>query len=726
MRMLFTIWLMCLAQVVFSQRTAPQEEVYLQINGNTLLAGETLYFSAFVTKAEDGKLSSLSKILYVELIGENDQVVFQQKVLLNNGRGNGSFFVPSLVSTGSYQLVAYTRWMKNFENYFQSQIYLINPFEPYEIPKREQETIVRFYPESGSIIPDISNQVVLKITDAYDRPLVRKGKIVDDLGDKVCDVITAQNGLARFELKAQTGRTYQAIFEDNSGNFQFFTLPRSTNSPYLNLNNNTHSYTFKPSFDDTKESQFIITDGYRIVFQSEIIGSQPITVSKKLFKPGAYLAGIIQEGALIVQRPFVHLEDLEQNKISRESYGLRSEVKLPLELPAGSNVSVSVFKPSLQEINFSLSDHALFSGLSAPWSHQWSNHWDSLDMQIMISEWQWPVMQNDEVGILPELRGELISGQLTSNKLPLKNGLVTFSISGEYYQLSSARCDENGLFTIQQPITLGNHIGYLTTSDTSDRVNIDMDNQFLDQYPSFDYAALLLDSMDIQKIIDRSVQVQIENAYFSPSDSTFSFERPAQFGDYKVKYVLDEFNRFPKMYEHFIEFIPEVLARDNRFNKKIKPLIQYALPDKLDPLILLDGVPVADEEILDFSPYKIESIGVINNRIFSGPLIVDGLVSFHSFDKDLQGFKTGRAVEKIDYQGLERPVFFESPNYTNPEEVSSLPDYRQQLYWNPEMTVAEGDSLVFFTGNTTGVFLVKIEGLHEGKPISKEFEIEVK
>ena len=68
---------------------------------------------------------------------------------------------------------------------------------------------------------------------------------------------------------------------------------------------------------------------------------------------------------------------------------------------------------------------------------------------------------------------------------------------------------------------------------------------------------------------------------------------------------------------------------------------------------------------------------------------------FHTIEKDLQGFQTGKSVVKIEYQGIERPTLFEAPSYVDSDQGSRIPDYRQQLYWNPELIVADSDTLSF-------------------------------
>ena len=89
----------------------PQEKVFVHYNTNLLFSGEYLYYRVYCFDANSNELSSLSKIAYVELVGEDKISVFKHKVRLNEGLGQGDYFIPTSVPSGNYKLIAYTQWM---------------------------------------------------------------------------------------------------------------------------------------------------------------------------------------------------------------------------------------------------------------------------------------------------------------------------------------------------------------------------------------------------------------------------------------------------------------------------------------------------------------------------------------------------------------------------------------------------------------------------------------
>lgn len=111
-------------------RDTPLETVFLHSNGTLFLPGEYLYFSLYCINTSTYRLSELSRVAYVQLIGENDRVAFTQKILLDGGRGQGDYFFPTELPSGNYKLVAYTHWMKNAgpEQFFMSDLTFVNPY----------------------------------------------------------------------------------------------------------------------------------------------------------------------------------------------------------------------------------------------------------------------------------------------------------------------------------------------------------------------------------------------------------------------------------------------------------------------------------------------------------------------------------------------------------------------------------------------------------------------
>ncbi|MEM9076058.1 MAG: hypothetical protein AAGC43_03420 [Bacteroidota bacterium] len=117
----------------------PKESIFLHFNTHVLFTGERFFYSLYCLNEEKNSLSNLSQVAYVELISENGTTVLKQKIQLEKGRGYGDFFVSEKQLTGSYKVLAYTNWMKNFgvESFFKTDMIIVNPYQ--EIPEEHRK-----------------------------------------------------------------------------------------------------------------------------------------------------------------------------------------------------------------------------------------------------------------------------------------------------------------------------------------------------------------------------------------------------------------------------------------------------------------------------------------------------------------------------------------------------------------------------------------------------------
>ena len=703
-----------------------REEVYLHVNTPFLLTGETLYFSTFVNSESTGRPSPLSSILYVELVGENGKAVFQQKIGLDQGRGQGEYFVSSLVATGRYQLIAYTRWMKNFHNYFQMPVTIVNPFEEYQEPKRKTgvRPVVSFYPEGGALVAGQENVVVFRVTDAQGLPIESRGKIVAANGEQMADLVADESGVGRFSLLPDDGQSYQVILEDEHGEFYFYDLPEVEDRMILQLRRDRDVLRVTLTGTVSNEAVLEITDGQNVILSRQVFANSPVAIRTESMRPGVYrMVATDLTGKEVAERLFLYKSPsvVRREDIDR-TFEKRSLVQVPIELAQSGTVSVSVRKVESHEAATSAVENSLLKHVAGV-TRVGEANWQQADNLLLMATWRGGEVP-EKVKLLPELRGELISGKIsTETGGSIGQKIITYSISGENHQIQTAATDEGGRFQVMLEPLQGLHDAYIGVWDDKDAYTIQVDNPFLDEYPAFDYTPLGLDSAFVAALVKRSVRNQIENAYYELKKDSVRQKSDwlMQFSDFTAFYLLDDYNRFAEMHQHFIEYIPLVVARNNKRRSKIKVLLEYAVSEQGDPLILIDGVPASAEKILDFSPYKIESIGVINNRFFLGPLVADGVVSFHTFDKDLQGFAPGENTQKLDYQGLEPMKVYAFPEYEGEGQLDRIPDYRDQLYWQPRVEISSGRPylLEFYTSDTDGEFEIAVEGYTEaGTPLS--------
>ncbi|MEP4534780.1 MAG: hypothetical protein ABJ004_16935 [Cyclobacteriaceae bacterium] len=701
-----------------------REQVYLHLNSQDLITGETLYYSAYCHSDLTGKPSKLSTILYVELIGEKG-VVHQDKIKLTDGHGQGELFLSSLIATGRYQLLAYTRWMKNFGDLNQTAVTIVNPYEEYPKMETSGEATVSFYPNEGKIVRGVENTVTFRMS-----PADLKGKIVNDAGETILEFVTDNMGFGIFQFKPEPDNTYQVILEDRNANLKFVPLPQILPSgAVINLSQTRSNLdvTIDTWPQGNEPMTLSIKKGNTVLVERQVGAGTSNIISKDLLAEGSLtLAAQDQSGQIVASRSFFNgnLEVNHSNKTptfqTRESATIR-----PVLEPGIYSVSVrktmttkpaihahSTFFPLKKQLAKTVIDTDTYLSVSEN---------PKTEIVLTSSEIK-PTTSSDSLALLPEVRDELITGTLKpTGDLPVNNVLVTLAFPQSPYQLRSAETNARGEFTLPFNSPKQDAVAFIAPFDFEGNFTVEVDDPFLSSYPQFDYDLTPLDSSQILEIVDRSIRNQIQNAYYQPLPDEEGFDHWYSQFNFDYVYILDEYTRFKTLRETFTEYIISTSMRTNR-DPVFKAYIASNDPREYrnSTLVLLDGVPVSGAKMIDYSPYKVESVSITNNRYFNGPLIADGVVSFVTKEGMLNNFELDEQCIQLEIMGVSEKMGFRAPDYSD-GDTSTVPDLRDQLLWQPEFHADSSlpTAISFFTSDVTGEFEMVIEGFtNEGKPVS--------
>ena len=148
-----------------------QEKLYVHTDKNFYVANEICWFKIYNVDAIFNKPLNISKVAYLELIDNNNKAVWQEKIALNEGSGNGSMLIPNAIATGNYTLRVYTNWMKNFNAsfFFEKKISILNPSLTQEnnyTPTKENYSI-QIFPEGGNLVAGQFSKVAFKIVNQF-------------------------------------------------------------------------------------------------------------------------------------------------------------------------------------------------------------------------------------------------------------------------------------------------------------------------------------------------------------------------------------------------------------------------------------------------------------------------------------------------------------------------------------------------------------------------------
>ena len=250
-------------------KVVPQEKVYLHFDNMGYFENETLWFKAYVTRTDNGHLSDLSKVLYVELLNPMGDVIRTHKYPIDSlGMSHGDMKLDTLLGSGFYEVRAYTRYMTNWgTNAVFSRVFpvfkkpktegdysdlninggLYKHREPNNRDKTDSlylETInngidvrnlmttvsAQFYPEGGDLVVGKRCRVAMMVVDDNGRPYESEGFVMNEAGDVLASVETDSLGKGLFEVVPDSGKlTFQIRNLKKSGKnqVQYFTLPQA-------------------------------------------------------------------------------------------------------------------------------------------------------------------------------------------------------------------------------------------------------------------------------------------------------------------------------------------------------------------------------------------------------------------------------------------------------------------------------------------------------------------
>ena len=149
------------------------------------------------------------------------------------------------------------------------------------------------------------------------------------------------------------------------------------------------------------------------------------------------------------------------------------------------------------------------------------------------------------------------------------------------------------------------------------------------------------------------------------------------------------------------------------------------------PLVVLDGIPVMDHEIIyRYNPLLVERINLYDDEYIYEELRFDGIAEFITYEHNYPTLSTDQSTQIVNYAGTQAPRRLYTPDYSREENRQSrLPDYRHTLLWEPALQTNGHPTLEipFDTSDYTGEFQVTVEGLtKEGEIITATASFEVR
>ncbi len=737
-----------------------QEKIFVHTDKSFYVCGEIMWFKLYNTDAFLNKPATISKVAYVELLSNDHKPVLQAKIELNEGTGSGSFMLPYSLSSGSYVFRAYTNWMKNYspDFYFESGIIIINTFKRLNIRDIESPEInIQFFPEGGDLVNNLESKIAFHAVDENGHGVACKGVILDQNKDTVTSFQSLRFGMGYFSFTPASGKKYKAVVQSESGIMITKDLPVALERGYvmkldfsgedlikLNVMTNVHD----------NEPVYLLIHTRNIVKQAlmKIIKNNvtEITIHRADFGEGiSHLTLFNFKQQPVCERLFFQPPKANLNisiAPDRQEYPIRNKVNIGLNSdltngpPTRADISVSVFMvDSMQTVvesdiqNYLWLCSELRGTIESPSYYFNVNEKDAeeaADNLMLTQGWsrfKWEDVLNNKKSsfqFLPEYEGLQIRGEIKDKmtRRPLSHVTSYLTIPGKKFAFKSSTSDQSGIISFTTNKLYGtNKIIIQPVTKGIEASTIDISDAFSEKHSFRKFPGLQVNEKNKDLLVGHSIGSQVENVFVPEEKQKFTWpaelDTTAFYGKPDKNYLLDDYTRFITMEEVMREFVAEIRIRKTKdqfsLNVKNEPYHNFF---ENNPLVILDGLPIFDmNKVMELDPLKIKKLDIVTRKYFSGNDVIEGIVSFRTYNGDLEGFKINSDALLTEYMGLQLHREFYSPAYDTKERVDSrLPDFRNLLYWAPNVKTDKNGfgQVSFYTSDKPGRYAIVAQGIN--------------
>ena len=681
----------------------PLEEIFIHTDRDEYISGEDLWFNIYLIDRQSYKPSATSRIAYFEILNPENRPVVQKRIFLENGFGPGQIDLPDSLSSGTYAIRAYTNRMKNFLpfNCFLKYIRIFNPINDKrfkgqvntagndfnKIYGKESSGILNtgltlkincIKPDNIEITVTADEKYRLKNNNLYYLFIQTHG-IIDHIST---ERIPGEDKKVLIPIKSLTPGINQITVFDSKG------------QPVCS------KYNFTPSRDTLAIS--INSQQSYGVREKVIVGLETGNSIKNFLKSGNISVSV---SPLIKGSQRARLKDF---LISGSEFGFNKSV---------------LASPKISDIPPEIADSILLNIKS---------YW--IDWPAILSG------RMPDFSYHTESEFHILKGKL----IPEDGSLSTFSefvllcMPSKEPGFQYARTDNSGNFSFNIQIDESIKDLVIMPDDESRKEKIILESGFAEQYAPVQIASDTGDVSIPQYITDWSVNYQVRKIYGvtstgSPAESDLSPLSPVRFyGKPDIELIMADYVALPKMEEVFYELLPHVSMKKRNSGYEIL-ITDRIIENRYEssPDLFLDGVKINNASIIEeLDPSIVQRIDVIKEKYFVGNYSFPGLLNITTGSADFSTIPLPDYMIRLQYRVTEPVQSFFSPGYSSSDlRNSTIPDFRNTLYWNPSVKAdSEGKVRIeFWTSDFVSEYEINVQGItSEGEVISarKIFRVE--
>ena len=249
-----------------------------------------------------------SNFLYVELHDNAADTLVERIMLKRDSLGvfANAFFLPHELATGRYTMVAYTRWMMNFDQslFARREIHVAGAADAVlaDVPA-DNRLHLSLMPEGGQLIDGQRQTLAYKVTDAggsgidvevrlmraADRAIVQEGR-------------SSHLGMGSLQLLADAADSLIVEANDSLGRTCYATVPRAlAKGATLAVTQRRKNLYISPIVAGLELSQLtLVAHGNGNLIVQDLRDGQPICIDTERLRPGVLNIALVEKSTLAV------------------------------------------------------------------------------------------------------------------------------------------------------------------------------------------------------------------------------------------------------------------------------------------------------------------------------------------------------------------------------------------------------------------------------------------
>jgi TonB-dependent Receptor Plug Domain len=758
-------------------QTSTDKSIVLLTDRNVYMAGEKIWFKAYLVNENNRKLDLTIRNLFADLVNEKDSII-EQLVLDNISlHTDGAFWLPESIPTGFYWIRCYTaRQLESDSNgIFLHPVYIVNKqlhdeslyakkFENNLANNNKFNPFIHFFAERLTAIPGIISTGVIEIRDGYYNPLSVKGGLVNSKDSIITSFKTNSFGLARLTFVEDSAEKYTAIFYFNDHAIRY-QLP-AVNKTFIQLSvaNQTAKtikafVTLEESVPANYHTTILAVQRDSLYYAAVGTGNYGITIPIDDF-PGGIVRlllfdknkTLISERKIYIPKKKVGLEIKPDKKkySERENVSVHIKVTGPDGKPLASELNVAVQDEWIEQLSDSIEANTLPPSdefLLDSWLNRYHIKYSADDIDLLMATKKSIFQQSFPIGLNKEIQDyddnkklQNLMAKIIDKKGNGMSDLIVTAIAkntrGFFMEVDTTHKD--GIFRLSIPQGFDSLQLSLQVTDKhqaqtfTDSIKIDSFH-----YPRFSTPL----SLKQQFLANNINTLALLQGYHVAT--TITFQGKGLLIPVTVKAIKKEELNYDASKR--INSISQILTSDK---------FRYGGYNSLgNAILMVPGVTLSFGDIAIFGSgmrpggyisrpllimdgYALPSDGVVLDFLNSlNPADIDFIEVLRGGEAGIYGVRGGAGVisintkhgpDKTNYRNNNLRVFtpvtyhvcpkFEMADYSNKEiKNSSNPDSRTTIYWKGNITTdANGEANInFYTADNATNYTITITGLTE-------------